>query len=146
MPRPASNDVLTEMVRAIREEQLPAMHREITVRLDRINGTVLEHTKDIGELQKFQAVSTNSSQTIKYLVTVLFTFAGLVIATIKLLPPHGRSCRRSSPPAALFNISASGRRSISRSACQGTKALISPASARASRSPCTRRWKGSCPW
>lgn len=80
MPRSPSNDVMHEMIRSMKEDQLPNMHHEITSRLDRLNGKVAEHEKFIGEHRGAIIVG-------KWLLGVCIALGTLALALLKYFIP-----------------------------------------------------------
>ncbi len=88
-----SNAVLFEMLKNVKEEQLPSMEDRISLRLDALteqvkktNGSVKDHTQDIQALQHFKAAHESSKKTWVYVVSLILAITGIVIAIVSKLP------------------------------------------------------------
>ena len=82
-----SIEVISEMLRAIKEDQLPSMHREVTQRLDTINGAVKRHEVEIDTLKQYRESHKGEIRGMKLIGGIIVTVIGILIASIKIFAP-----------------------------------------------------------
>lgn len=82
---PHSLETISELLRVIKEDQLPMMHAEVTRRLDYINGTIQKHNQQIRDLEIAEASHKAELKGMKMVIAGIATFFGLLIGFLKLV-------------------------------------------------------------